>query len=43
MAKRSFKEKTFGFGLAILIATFCALEIVLRPRKESGDENERPI
>ena len=42
MAKRSLKEKTFGFGLAILIATFCALEIVLRPRKE-GYKNERPV
>jgi hypothetical protein len=42
MAKRSLKEKTFGLGLAILIATFYALEIVLRPKKE-GDKNERPI
>jgi hypothetical protein len=42
MSKRSFKEKTFVIGLALLIAAFCALEIVLRPKKE-GDKNERPI
>lgn len=41
MAKRSLKERAFGASVALLIATFYALEIILRPRKYNGDKNER--
>lgn len=41
MAKKSIKEKALSASVAILIAAFCALEIILRPRKYNGDKNER--
>ena len=31
MAKRGLKERVTNFGFAVLIATFCAIEIILRP------------
>jgi hypothetical protein len=43
MAKRSAKDKALSVSLAFLIAAFYALEIILRPKKENGGKNERPI
>lgn len=31
MAKIGLKERVTNLGLAVLIATFCAIEIILRP------------
>ena len=41
MAKRGLKERVANLGLVVLIATFCAIEIILRPIVTDRSKNER--
>lgn len=41
MAKRGLKERVANFSLLVLITTFCAIEIILKPIVTDGSKNER--
>jgi len=41
MVKIGLKERVANLGLVFLIATFCAIEIILRPIVTDGSKNER--
>jgi len=38
MAKKGLKERVVNFSIAVLIASFCALEIILRPVIKDGSK-----